>query len=260
MFTNTNAKCSICGRELTRRGSSFVCPHCSEQKNEATARTVAAVMLCICAAIVFSGIGLGGIGMGIIAILVIRLCCRAAAALDAEAEKEKEPPVPKTAYEFSILFRKASDPAKPLSIFASEAAAQLQSLRQKQNALKMMLGEDHPFVASSREAEAYILANCKKILFRLSCCDLSDPVMRESHAEYIRERLTENAVVLHDFERLNIEVSQMDDETPVAFPRLDILADTLRDMHTPAPEPDYTAQFAAIQQQNMQHMQQMQQI
>ena len=190
-----------------------------------------------------------------------RLLRAAVRAIEEEPEKAREYPMPVTTEEYTARFRKAADAHNPLSLFASEAASQLDSLRKKQYALKMMLGTtDHPFYATAKEAEAYLLANSKKILFRLLYCDLSDPEVRAQHADYLRERLTENAVVLHDFERLNIEVSQMEDENPVAAPRLDILADTLQELRGGQPDeigysaaPQYAVPQYAVPQQAVMH-------
>lgn len=116
----------------------------------------------------------------------------------------------------------------PLGIYGEHAVRQIEQLRKKQQGMQAMLGNAHPFLKNTAEAEQYVLANCKKILWRLKYCDQSDAQLCGVHAAYLQERLCENEKVLRDYENLLIEITQMDDDTPSAEPTLDVLADSLR--------------------------------
>ena len=129
-------------------------------------------------------------------------------------------------------FRTLPLASMPLGKLGLEAVQQIRQLEAKQQALRELLGTDHPFEKNSREAAKYVLANCKQILFRLRYCDQNDPAFCRIHAEYIQTRLQENAKVLRDFEQLIIEASQMNDDLPAEVPCLDVLADTLRTVRT----------------------------
>lgn len=129
-------------------------------------------------------------------------------------------------------FRTLPLASMPLGRLGSEAVQQIRQLEAKQQALRELLGTNHPFEKNSQEAAKYVLANCKQILFRLRYCDQTDPALCRVHAEYIQLRLQENARVLRDFEKLIIEVTQMNDDQPVHEPCLDVLAETLRSIRT----------------------------
>lgn len=120
----------------------------------------------------------------------------------------------------------------PLGSYGNRAVRQIERLEQKQKALVTMLGSDHPFIRNGNEAENYILKNCRQILYRLEFCEQSDPEFYGRHAEFLEERLDENEKVLHDFENLVIEVTQLDLDSPESAPCLDVLADTLHDLRT----------------------------
>ncbi len=125
----------------------------------------------------------------------------------------------------------------PLRAEAGEAIAQLNQLNRKQLAIRALLEKDHPFRKSADDAAAYIMNNCKQILYRLQYCDQNDLSLREMHQTYLRGLLDENARVLQDFERLIIEITQMNDSLPAPVPSLDVLADTLYSIRTGEPEP-----------------------
>ena len=120
----------------------------------------------------------------------------------------------------------------PLGTYGERAIHQIERLEQKQKALLTMLGSDHPFIRSGNEAEEYILNNCRQILYRLEFCDQTEPEFRSRHANFLQQRLDENEKLLHDFENLVIEVTQMDLDLPEAVPCLDVLADTLHSIRT----------------------------
>lgn len=120
----------------------------------------------------------------------------------------------------------------PLGLYAERAALQIEQLVRKQKGLSEMLGKEHPFLNSAHEAEAYILANCKKVLWRLKYCDQSDPQLCRLHAEYLQGVLDENDRILRDYEQLLIEVTQMDDDLPRTAPHLDVLATALHSVRT----------------------------
>lgn len=119
----------------------------------------------------------------------------------------------------------------PLGVYGERAAEQIERLAMKQRGLRDMLGSDHPFVRSAEEAENFIFDNCRKIIWRLKYCDQTDPGFCRIHAEYMQSALEANEKVLNDYERLMIEVSQMDEPLQTA-PSLDVLAETLRSVRT----------------------------
>ena len=120
----------------------------------------------------------------------------------------------------------------PLGVYGERALHQLERLEQKQEALAAMLGKNHPFIRNGDDAEIFILKNCRQVLYRLKYCDQSDPNFCRIHAEYLEERLAENEKVLGDFEKLVIEVTQLDLDTPQTAPCLDVLAETLHGVRT----------------------------
>ena len=130
----------------------------------------------------------------------------------------------------------------PLGKYGMDADAQIQLLEKQKRALTEMLGPDHPFQKNAADAAQYVMNNCKQIVYRLRYCDQSDPSFCRIHAEYMQQRLQENARVLRDFEKLIIEVTQMNQDIPVQEPCLDVLADTLRNIRT---------QETAVPQQRM---------
>ena len=137
---------------------------------------------------------------------------------------------PKSSADFRSQFSALPLDTMPLGKYGWDADAQLRLLDNQKKALTEMLGKTHPFQKNAADAEQYVLNNCKQVLYRLRYCDQSDPAFCRIHAEYMQQRLAENARVLRDFEKLIIEVTQMNDDTPVQEPCLDVLADTLRNM------------------------------
>lgn len=138
----------------------------------------------------------------------------------------------KTPSDYTRALRSLPIGTMPLGLYAERAALQIEQLGRKQKGLRAMLGSDHPFLKNSSEAETYILANCKKALWRLKYCDQSDPKLCRLHAEYLEGLLGENDKVLRDFEQLLIEVTEMDDALPRTAPNLDVLAETLHSVRT----------------------------
>lgn len=138
----------------------------------------------------------------------------------------------KTPTDYTRALRSLPIGTMPLGLYAERAALQIEQLARKQKGLCAMLGREHPFLKSTQEAEAYILANCKKVLWRMKYCDQSDPRLCRLHAEYLQGLLDENDKILCDFEQLLIEVTEMDDDLPRTAPHLDVLADTLHGART----------------------------
>lgn len=139
---------------------------------------------------------------------------------------------PKTGADYRKQLNALPLDTMPLGKFGFDADAQLRLLDNQKKALTEMLGASHPFQKNAADAEQYVVNNCKQILYRLRYCDQSDPAFCRIHAEYMQQRLQENARVLRDFEKLIIEVTQMNQDMPVQEPCLDVLADTLRNIRT----------------------------
>lgn len=144
---------------------------------------------------------------------------------------------PETVEDYIAVFRNIQRSA-PACTYAGEAAYQLRQFRSQQDVLHFLMGgEEHPFLDAERNAEVYMLANCRRLYVRLRCSDLRTVNNADYEADF-QQCLTENAVLLRDFERLTVEVSQMNEALPQNAPALDVLADTLRDIRTgEIPEP-----------------------
>lgn len=171
----------------------------------------------------------------IVTFQIIKQCVYIAKHPDADSASDAVRSVPcgeylKTRSDYVRALRGLPIGTMPLGLYAERAALQIERLTRKQQGLKAMLGNGHPFLNNSTEAEAYILANCKKVLWRLKYCDQSDPRLCRLHAEYLQERLDENEKILRDYEDLLIEVTEMDADLPCAEPHLDVLAETLHSM------------------------------
>lgn len=139
---------------------------------------------------------------------------------------------PVTSAEYLEAFYQLNLPAMPLGKLGAEAVRQIQQLSRKQQALHDMLQPGHPFIVTGNEAEAYVLNNCKHILYRLKYCDQADQRYIREHDAYIRAKLRENEKILSDYEKLLIEITQMDDDAPILTPQMDVLADTLKSVRT----------------------------
>ena len=120
----------------------------------------------------------------------------------------------------------------PLGRLGAEAVRQIQQLIHKQEALRAMLEPGHPFLESGNNAQGFILDNCRHILFRMKYCDQNERVFLSEHELYITQKLKENEKILRDFEKLIIEITQMDDNAPRLQPHMDVLADALRSIRT----------------------------
>ena len=172
----------------------------------------------------------------ILVVLIVCICVKDYAVDEAENNPQAIPSASgqkfRNTTDYLNQFRTMPLYSMPLGRFGSEAVQQIRQLETKQQALRELLGPNHPFEKNSQEAAKFVLANCKQILFRLRYCDQTDPALCRVHAEYIQTRLQENARVLLDFEKLIIEVTQMNDDLPAREPCLDVLAETLRNVRT----------------------------
>lgn len=118
----------------------------------------------------------------------------------------------------------------PFADYIKRAISQLESLKRKQKALRAVLDDskDSPFLTTAEEVDAYIFANCKRILNRVMIFDRGEPHKYNMHVAYLQEILGENAHVLSDFENLILEVSQIGDDANAATPCLNELTNALR--------------------------------
>ena len=82
----------------------------------------------------------------------------------------------------------------------------------------------------------YFLRNTKQILFRLRYCDQNDMSRREEHKAFFRRTLDENAAILRDLETFMIELSQMEDGTPMNAPALNMLSQSMQNQRNTAPD------------------------
>ena len=122
----------------------------------------------------------------------------------------------------------------PFPEYIKLAINQLESLKRKQKALRVILDDskDSPFLTTANEVDAYILANSKRILNRVMIYDKGEPHKLNMHVAYLQEVLGQNAHVLSDFENLILEVSQIGDDANAATPCLNELTNALRSMRS----------------------------
>lgn len=136
---------------------------------------------------------------------------------------------PETIEDYIAVFRNMHAKS-PACSCAGEAAYQLRQFQKCKRALHFLMGsEEHPFLDAERSAEAYFLANCRKMYVRLICSDLNN-IQNAAYADDFQQCLNDNAVLLLDFERLTVEVSQMNDQTARVAPALDVIADALHEV------------------------------
>ena len=111
---------------------------------------------------------------------------------------------------------------------------QLESLKRKQAALRTVLDDtkDSPFLTVADDVNAYILANCKRILNRVMIFDRAEPHKFKMHVAYMQEILGENAHMLSDFENLILEVSQIGDDANAPTPCLTEMTNALRQVRS----------------------------
>ena len=122
----------------------------------------------------------------------------------------------------------------PFPEYIKLAINQLESLKRKQKALRVILDDskDSPFLTTANEVDAYILANSKRILNRVMIYDKGEPHKLNMHVAYLQEVLGQNAHVLSDFENLILEGSQIGDDANAATPCLNELTNALRSMRS----------------------------
>ena len=122
----------------------------------------------------------------------------------------------------------------PFTEYIKLAITQLESLKRKQKALRVILDDskDSPFLNTAGEVDQYILANSKRILNRVMIYDKGDAHKYNVHVAYLQQVLGENAHVLSDFENLILEVSQIGDDANAATPCLNELTNALRSMRS----------------------------
>lgn len=252
-------KCPACGVALRGgSGNVSVCPRCLrgfrsndpsfpasaviqpvttgntnvQPKSDPNSRRIAALLV----AIIFFGFAGGAAALPIILVMTVLIVRFAIASVKDDFTADSEPiPVrrpPQSCADYRKELNALQLETMPLGKYGYDADAQLRLLENQKKALTEMLGASHPFQKNAADAEQYVLNNCKQIYYRLRYCDQSDPAFCRIHAEYMQQRLQENARVLRDFEKLIIEVTQMNQDMPVQEPCLDVLADTLRKVRT----------------------------
>lgn len=251
MRNQTNRTCPVCGLTLHRiSDDTAVCSHCfrdfqilegvpfrSEQgtTNSDKADTLKKMKPFIIPGIAIS-FATGLFPLGVMLIVMLSTLNKQEKADPAEEKPThtnlSNSKVPKTRADYLCAFHALPRITMPLGIYADRAIRQINRLEQKQQALSTMLGKDHPFIRNGNEAEAYILKNCRQMLYRLEFCDQSSPEFCRIHAEFLEEKLAENETVLYDFEKLVIEVTQLDLDSQETPPCLDVLAETLHNVRT----------------------------
>ncbi len=251
MLNATSRKCPACSVMLQQvSGSTAVCPKCFRQfsyqntafrsatptaaDEKAMEQSGTAIVLLIAGIVVTFAVGLIPIAI-FLTVTLVRICKKVAENPAAQPKQMSYVPCGKqlqTRTDYLRSFGAMQLYDMPLGPYGERAMHQIEQLEQKQQALTAMLGKEHPFIKNGNEAEAYILKNCKQILYRLKYCDQTDPNLCRVHADFLEGRLADNEKILRDFENLVIEVSQLDLDTPETKPCLDVLAATLHDVRT----------------------------
>lgn len=136
----------------------------------------------------------------------------------------------KTIDDYLRAFQAWKEEETPFTKYINMTLKQLESLKRKQKALRSVLDDskDSPFLSTANDVDAYVLANCKRILNRVMIYDQGEPHKYNMHVTYLEEILGENAHVLSDFENLILEISQIGDDANAATPCLNELTNALR--------------------------------
>lgn len=141
-----------------------------------------------------------------------------------------------TPYDYLDAFRILPLTSMPFRDEAAEAMEQLNTLITKQQGIATLLPAGHPYYPTVNDAVQYFLRNTKQILFRLRYCDQNDMSRREEHKAFFRRTLDENAAILRDLETFMIELSQMEDGTPMNAPALNMLSQSMQNQRNTAPD------------------------
>ena len=136
----------------------------------------------------------------------------------------------KDADDYIRAFRAWLSEETPFAEHIKIAIRQLESLKRKQAALRSVLDDskDSPFLSTAQDVEAYVLANCKRVINRVMIYDSAEPQKYNMHNAYLQQVLGDNARVLSEFENLILEVSQIGDDQTAATPCLTELTSALR--------------------------------
>lgn len=144
----------------------------------------------------------------------------------------------KDADDYLRAFQAWREEDTPFTGYIDMTIKQLESLKRKQKALRSVLDDskDSPFLSTANDVDAYVLANCKRILNRVMIYDQGEPHKYNMHVSYLQEILGENARVLSDFENLILEISQIGDDANAATPCLNELTHALRSVRRSSAE------------------------
>lgn len=123
----------------------------------------------------------------------------------------------------------------PFNKELDEAIHQLDQFRQKEAALRSLLGDQakepgNPYVSLSEDVQNALLSNMKKLINRMTIVDLKDASRFPVHYEFIREVLAQNRKLLTQFENLIIEVSQIGDSASAEDLHLDAITEALHEL------------------------------
>lgn len=164
------------------------------------------------------------------AIVLISLAVDATVLHSSSAESVSDAKKLKDADDYLRAFRAWLDEDTPFAEHIKIAIRQLESLKRKQAALRSVLDdtEDSPFLSTAKDVDAYVLANCRRILNRVMIYDSNEPMKYNMHVAYLQQVLGDNARVLSEFENLILEVSQIGDDANADTPCLTELTAALR--------------------------------
>jgi len=164
------------------------------------------------------------------AVVLISLGIDAAVLYGGSAESVSDAKKLKDADDYLRAFKAWLNEDTPFAEHIKIAIRQLESLKRKQAALRSVLDDskDSPFLSTAQDVEAYVLANCRRVLNRVMIYDSNEPQKYNMHVAYLQQILGDNARVLSEFENLILEVSQIGDDRTAETPCLNELTAALR--------------------------------
>lgn len=123
----------------------------------------------------------------------------------------------------------------PFGSEVQEGVRQLDLFKQKETALKALLGEQakdpaDPFLSVSNDVRDCLLSNMRKILNRMTIIDPMDASKFPMHNEFLHHVLGQNKQLLSQYDNLIIEISQIGDSKELENLHLDNITKALREL------------------------------
>lgn len=128
----------------------------------------------------------------------------------------------------------------PFNAEVQEGVHQLDLFKQKETALKALLGEQakdpaNPFMSVSEDVRECLLSNMRKLLNRMTILDPMDSSKFPTHTEFIHHVLGQNKQLLSQYDNLIIEISQIGDSSELENLHLENITEALRELRDEHP-------------------------